>query len=261
MPVAMLRPSGSRTRASRRSPDGWMCSISFLHAIEPVGRLHVLLGEHVQQLAVVFFGEAFRLAMLDRDAGLLRLADSPATRAVHVGEELVLAARQIGPVIVHDPGGEPEVGALLRREMTIGDLVVQAAELAKGELLEPHQRLDARHVGVQVEAHVGSVPAAERAAEDPHAAAPEQDAAEVACRLTVLLELGDHDLAAADRPHELEPAPPLHQQAIAEAVENLPVDLLERQSMEAEHAHLAPGGGVGTGRGPIDTSAGARQPE
>jgi hypothetical protein len=209
-----------------------------LDAIKRIGRLHLLLGEHVQQVVVVLLGKTFRRGMLDRDAGLLGLADRAAAGAVHIGEQLVLAARQIGLVVLHHPEGEAEVRALLRRDIPVGDLVVQAAELAKGELLEPPQRLDARDVGVEIEPHVGGVPAAERAAEDRHAAAAKQDAAEEACGLAILLDLGDHDLAAGVGAHVLQPAPALHQQAIAEAVQDLPVYLPERQPVEAEHAHL-----------------------
>jgi hypothetical protein len=200
--------------------------------------------------------EAFRRRGLDRDAGFLRLPDSPATGTVHVGEQLVLAARQIGLKIPDDPAGDAEVGDTLRRQPAIDHLVVQAAELTKGEPFEPRERVGARDVGVQVEAHIGGGPAAERAAEDRHAAAAEQDAAEEPRGLAVLLDLGDHDLAAGDLLHELQPAPTLHHHAVGVAVEELPVDLVERDPMKFEHAppracDKAPDEGGSLGKGPL----------
>ena len=130
--------------------------------------------------------------------------------------------------------GISERGAILDREVAVGDLEVQAAELAEREPLQGAESFDPRHVRGEIEPHVGRGPAAERAAENGNAAAAEADAAEVPDDFCAPVQLGDDDLAVGERGDELEPVTSLREQAIAESVQRVPVDVVERRSVHFE---------------------------
>ena len=130
--------------------------------------------------------------------------------------------------------GISERGAILDREVAVGDLEMQAAELAEREFLERAKSFDARHLRREIEPHVGRGPAAERAAENGDAAAAEADAAEVPDHFCAPVQLGDDDLAVGERGYELEPVTSLCEDAIAESVQRIPVDVVERRSVHFE---------------------------
>ncbi|NJO38549.1 MAG: hypothetical protein HC871_14270 [Rhizobiales bacterium] len=107
-----------------------------LHALDAVGGLQPLLGEDVLEMAMIGCGEAFGLAFPDGDAGLDALADGAPARALHAGEDRVLAQGEIGHVAADDAVRVAELAPFLDRHVAIGDLEMQAAELLEGEALE-----------------------------------------------------------------------------------------------------------------------------
>jgi hypothetical protein len=125
------------------------------HALDAVGRNQTLLRENIAQVGVELPGKAFRTGNLGPEPVLLGLADVPTAAPRHSAQQLVLAQREVGDVGRPVAGLEAQSLRFLLTEPVIADLQLQAAELPEREVAKGAERIVARHIGCQIEAHGG----------------------------------------------------------------------------------------------------------